>query len=157
REAEQPPRDACTFARRMPSRSLGALRLFALSPLVLFAAASCSDDPAPASTEPPSLLQPGEICDADNRPDLKLTFDPPAIVVADGSVRPVRLSIEPDACEPAQATFASAHPAVAAAPPAASFDLRHATYDFQMNGAVVGRTTITASMQTTDVNGNEIV
>jgi pimeloyl-ACP methyl ester carboxylesterase len=133
------------------------LRLVAVAPLAIFAAASCSDDPVAPATEPTSLLEPGEICDSDNRPDLKLTFDPPAVVVAAGQVRPVRLIIEPDACDPTKATFESANVGIAEAPAAASFDLRHATYDFQVKGGSIGRTTITASMTTKDVNGQEFV
>lgn len=133
------------------------LRVLAIASLAILAAVSCSDDPVAPTGEPATLLEPGEICDADNRPDLKLTFDPPTVVVAAGAVRPVRLVIEPDACDPAKATFESANAAVAEAPPGASFDLRHATYDFQVRGGVIGRTTITASMPTKDVNGKEFV
>ncbi|MBX3260564.1 MAG: hypothetical protein KIS78_01125 [Labilithrix sp.] len=117
--------------------------------LLLVVVASCSDDPAPAS-DPPARLLPGETCD--NRHELRLSMDPPDVVVAPGATRPVRLTIEPDACDPATARFASADAAVAAAPGEARFDLRHATFDFLVTGGATGRTTITASMDAKDVD-----
>lgn len=121
--------------------------------LVLACVASCSDT---AQTEVPITSPsplPGEICDRDNRPELRLTFDPPAAVVAPGEVRPVRLTIEPDACDENKATLVSELTAVAEAPSEAKFDLRHATYDFQVKGGVAGKTKIIASMDSKDVNG----
>ncbi len=151
--AGQAPNGASEFgilARRMlvPLRP----RFFALAAIGLFASVSCSDDPAPAPL-PESNLEPGELCDPDNRPELKLLFDPPTVVVAPGAVRPVRLTLEPDACVPATATLAIANAAVAGAPAEAKFDLRHPTFDFQVRGNVAGKTTITASMTSKDVNG----
>jgi hypothetical protein len=151
--AGQAPNGASEFgilARRMlaPLRP----RFFALAAIGLFASVSCSDDPAPAPL-PESNLEPGELCDPDNRPELKLLFDPPTVVVGPGAVRPVRLTLEPDACAPATATLAIANAAVAGAPAEAKFDLRHPTFDFQVRGNVAGKTTITASMTSKDVNG----
>ncbi len=114
--------------------------------------ASCSDTKAAPPTVTPLLL-PGEICDVENRPLLKLAFDPPTVVVAPGQVRPVRLTIEPDACEPNVAKLVAANPAIAGAPIEAHFDLRHATFDFSVKGEVAGRTTISASMDSKNANG----
>lgn len=123
---------------------------------VACSAASCSDTPAaeaPAATGP--TLAPGEICDTDNRPDLHLVFDPPSVVVAPGEHRPVRLTIEPDACTPADAVFVTSDATVAEAPATGKFDLRHATYDFIVKGGAIGKATIKASMKSKDPNGNE--
>lgn len=132
---------------RMSSSSLG--RSVGHACLLFLVAASCTDDPAPSST-PRSQLEPGETCD--NSHELKLTMDPPEVIVAPGATRPVRLTIEPDACEPITARFASANPAVAVGPREAHFDLRHATFDFLVTGGALGRTTITASMDGKDIN-----
>ncbi len=124
-------------------RSLGYLGL------LILVGASCSDDPTPP-TAPRSLLDPGEVCD--DRDELHLTFDPPTVVVAPGATRPVRLTIEPDACNGAVARFATANAAIASAPSDAKFDLRHATFDFIVKGGAPGRTVITASMDGRDLN-----
>jgi hypothetical protein len=121
--------------------------------VVLASVASCSDTTVNESPSAAPSLLPGEICDPENRPELRLSFDPPTVVVAPGEVRPVRLTVEPDACEPNVALLVSANSGVAEAPPEAHFDLRHATYDFQVKGGAAGRTTITASMGSKDVNG----
>ena len=89
---------------------------------------------------------PGEICDRDNRPELKLSFDPPNVVVAPGQTRNVRLTVEPDLCDPTTARITTGNAAVAAAPAAPSFDLRHATYDFVVTGGSAGETAIHAEM-----------
>lgn len=131
---------------------------------VVACVASCSDTPAAESPVAPALLLPGEICDVDNRPELRLTFDPPTVVVAPGEMRSVRLTVEPDVCEPNSAALRSSSGAIAQmlvssggamveAPPDAHFDLRHATYDFLVKGGAAGRTTITASMGSKDANG----
>lgn len=121
--------------------------------LALVGVASCSDtaeSEAPAAELQPS---PGEICDPENRPALRLTFDPPTVVVAPGEVRPVRLTVQPDVCVASKATLTSDLPAIAEAPTEATFNLRHATYDFQVRGSVAGRTKIKATMVGTDENG----
>lgn len=128
------------------------LPLRAVAVALVAALSSCSDDPAPP-TDAASVLEPGEICDADNRPELRLTFDPPAVVVAPGEARPVRLTIEPDLCEPNTATFTTDAASIADAPAEAGFDLRHATYDFWVRGGAPGRTTIRARMGSKDANG----
>ncbi len=116
---------------------------------VLFATVvSCSDDPAPPGA-PTTQLEPGELCETDNPPELKLHFDPPNVVLAPGAARPVRLTIEPDACNPATAKFTSVNVAVAEAPAEGKFDLRHATYDFVVRGGVIGKTTVSATMSST--------
>ncbi|MBX3186120.1 MAG: hypothetical protein KF819_03855 [Labilithrix sp.] len=121
----------------------------ALLPFVLVASCKDTELPAPPTETAPVLL-PGEVCDKDNPQPLRLTFDPPSVVVAPGESRPVRLTIEPDACEPNSATFVSAYPQIAAAPETAKFDLRHATYDFKVVGGEIGRTTITVAMEGVD-------
>jgi len=127
-------------------------------PYLLFIGAtlSCGDDDPKALGPAVPQLDPGELCDTDNRPELKLAIDPAVVVVAPGKTRPVRLTIEPDACEPASATFVSSNEAVAKAPAVARFDLRHATYDFVVTGGSIGKTTIVASMQSKDLNGAPI-
>lgn len=115
---------------------------------------SCSSDPPAAEAPKPPLL-PGEHCDPDNRPELRLTFDPPTIVVAPGRTRPVRLVVEPDQCLPSEATFTSSNEGVAAAPTAAKFDLRHATYDFVVTGGAAGKASVRAKMKALDPNGKE--
>src|SRR5690349_14558794 len=81
--------------------------------LLLSLVASCSDTRVEPSVTTPGLL-PGEICDIDNRPQLRLSFDPPSVVVAPGETRPVRLTVEPDLCEPNVATLVLDNPAIAA-------------------------------------------
>lgn len=138
-------------SRRSPLRISHAVTLHALAALACVNA--CSDKAATTSPVVKPTLMPGEICDADNRPELRLTFDPPTVVVAPGEVRPVRLTIEPDLCEANAARIVSERPTIAEAPPDASFDLRHATYDFRVLGGVAGRTVITAAMDSKDADG----
>lgn len=143
-----------SFHRSIASRPHGARAAAAAALLVLTCVAACKDtpvDPSPVATITPL---PGEICDLENRPELRLTFDPPAVVVAPGETRPVRLTIEPDVCVPTRATYVASNPAIAEAPLAVQLDLRHATHDFTVKGGVAGRTTITASMDGKDANGN---
>jgi hypothetical protein len=131
-----------------------ALRLAQVTALLaLTIIASCTDSPAAPSPDATKTLRPGELCDPANRPALKLSFDPPSVVVAQNEQRPVRLVVEPDICDPKTATLASDNAAIAEAPPDAHFDLRHATYDFLVKGAAVGLTVIRASMQGYDPNG----
>lgn len=129
-------------------------RATALAALALLA--SCSNDGSsdapPATVAPPTLL-PGEVCDKDNRPELRLVFDPPEVVVAPGGLRPVRLTVEPDMCDPSPAAFTTGDASIAAAPADATFDLRKPTYDFVVTGGAVGRTSIKAKMNATDPNG----
>jgi hypothetical protein len=119
---------------------------------------SCADDTSvegPKTTTPTTTLLPGEICDKDNRPELHLSFDPPNVVVAPGQLRPVRLTVEPDMCDPATATFTATNASIAAAPADATFDLRKPTYDFVVTGGSVGRSSIKAKMAAKDPNGKE--
>lgn len=129
----------------MPTRS-------SLPPVLFVAVAlSCSDAPS-ADVAPPGLL-PEELCDPENRPRLRLSFDPPLAVVAPGAARKVRLTLEPDACVPGRAVFTSDDATVAAVPDDARFDLRKPAHDFELRGGNVGRTTLRASMNGVDVNG----
>lgn len=121
--------------------------------LLVSVALSCSDDPAPPPGGGAPSPEPGEICESDSRTPVKLTFDPPSVVVAPGRTRSVRLTLEPDACEPRVARLGAADAAVADAPREARFDLRHATYDFLVTGGVAGKTTIAASMEGADAEG----
>jgi len=94
--------------------------------------AQCSSPPAqPTGPQP----VPGEqTCDPAAVQAYKLTFDPPAIVVAPGESRPVRLILDPDVCIPSTVTFASSDESIVKSPPMAQVDLRHATYDFTVVG-----------------------
>jgi hypothetical protein len=142
-----PPVASEPFPRR-PLRPLARPALLAL----LAAAFSCGDSGGGAAPAEPPALAPGEICDSSNSFAIKLTFDPPNVVVAPGQVRPVKLTVEPDMCEPKTATFTASDPSIAAAPGEAKLDLRHATYDFLVTGGAIGTSTITASMNGKDVN-----
>ncbi|MDB4941745.1 MAG: uncharacterized protein JWP97_1279 [Labilithrix sp.] len=150
--------DRPAYPPRVSTRPLASLSLVhaprALALAVVLAAA-CSDvRPQPLGAAPPSsLLRPGEICDASNPTQLRLSFDPPVVVVAPGAVRPVRLTVEPDVCAPAVAAFASDSASIAAAPAPASLDLRHATYDFEVKGGAGGTTALHATMTSHDGAG----
>jgi hypothetical protein len=98
--------------------------------------------PAPVGPQPNA----GETCDVQNAAELKVHFDPPSLVIAPGQTRPVRMVVDPDVCTPSQATFASADGAIAKPPTTGSFDLRHATYDFNVTAGALGKTTITTTM-----------
>lgn len=106
-------------------------------------ALSCSDDPTPPA-EVKAPTEPGEICDPANSKPLKLTFDPPEIVVAPGQTRKVRLTAEPDVCLETAAKFVSDAAQIVGAPVDGKLDLRHATYDFTIVGGALGSTTLRA-------------
>lgn len=131
--------------------SLSAAHAAAL--LVLCFAVSCTDTAAAPATDKLPGVGPGEICDPDDGLPLKLTFDPPTVVVAPNETRPVRLTVEPDVCKPNVARILSANPAIAEAPTEAKFDLRHATFDFMVKGGALGTTTISAAINGKDPNG----
>jgi hypothetical protein len=96
---------------------------------------------------------PGELCDPNQGAALKISFDPPSVVVAPNESRPVRMIVEPDVCDPNVATIISDNPSIVEAPPDANFDLRHATYDFVIKGGPVeGRASIKATMSGKDGN-----
>ncbi len=116
--------------------------IFLLAPLVVGCSSNPVAAPAPVGPQP----NPGETCDAQNAAPLKVHFDPPALVLAPGQTRPVRMIVDPDVCTPTQATFATANGAIASPPMSGSFDLRHATYDFNVTANALGTTTITATM-----------
>ena len=121
--------------------------------LVLCFAVSCTDTAAAPATDTTPAIAPGEICDPDDGIQLKLTFDPPTVVVAPNETRPVRLTVEPDICTPNTARIVSANPLIAEAPTEAKFDLRHATFDFMVKGDALGATTISAAIDGKDPNG----
>jgi hypothetical protein len=109
----------------------------------------CSSSPAPTPIEPSSGLQPGEICDPTNSATLDFVFDPPNVVVAPGQSRPVRVIADPDICSATTATMAIADQSLASAPTSATFDLRHATFDFDVTGvagAATGATSLSITM-----------
>ena len=131
------------------------MKLRSLLPLILIA--SCSDDQViPNVAEAPTLAK-GELCDKTNRPELKLTFDPPNVVVGPGQTRNVKLTVEPDLCDPTSARISTANAAIAAAPSDPNFDLRHATYDFVVTGGGLGETSIHAEMTGKDANDKDYV
>lgn len=115
--------------------------------LLFVVVASCDDGTVQS---PGTLLEPGEICD--DRHTIQLTVDPGSVVVAPGQTRPVRLTLEPDACVTKIAHFTTGNAGVAVAPEDAQFDLRHATFDFTVKGGAIGKTVITATMDGTDLN-----
>lgn len=111
------------------------------------AAPGCSSSP-PASTPPPSSpLQPGEVCDPSLAGPVHIRFDPPLVVVAQGQVRPVRLIVDPDMCVPTTASMAVSDPTIAGAPSSAPLDLRHPTFDFDVQGIAPGKASVTVSVQ----------
>jgi hypothetical protein len=130
--------------RTPPSASASSRALRALIFLPVLGLASCGSDSttSPAPLGPP--VDPGEVCDATNTTPLKLVFDPPTVVVAPGQTRPVRVTIEPDACLGIDTTFTVDNAAVVAAPAKGTFDLRHATYDFTVTGGASGSAVIAA-------------
>src|SRR5699024_10370291 len=122
--------------------------------LLLCFVASCKTDTKEEKVKPadPRLL-PGEVCGLENRPRLRRVSVPPSVVVAPGETRALRLTVEPDACEPNTARLVSADPSIAESPAEAKFDLRHASFDYYVRGGALGRTTISASMDSVDANG----
>ncbi|MEO8875176.1 MAG: hypothetical protein ABI461_06305, partial [Polyangiaceae bacterium] len=107
---------------------------------------SCgSDTTAPAGPTGPQL-NPGELCDPQNTAAVVIHFDPPNIVVAPGQTRAVRMSVDPDICTPTPALFSTDNVNIAPAPTNPTLDLRHATYDFTVQGGAVGTANITASV-----------
>ncbi len=104
---------------------------------------------APPAPPGPAPLQPGEVCDPTNTADLVLRFDPPSVVIAAGRSRPVRAIVDPDICQATQATLAVGDGGIADAPTTATFDLRSATFDFNVVGSKPGATTVTIKMKKT--------
>ncbi|MDB4935187.1 MAG: uncharacterized protein JWP87_2159 [Labilithrix sp.] len=141
-----------TFPRFSPFTRLA----HAAPVLVILFAASCTDSPLAASPLATPKTLPGEICVVDNGQALRLTFDPPSVVVAAGEQRSVRLIVEPDICEPTTAAFTSDLAAIAEPPPDPKLDLRHATYDFLVKGGAFGLTKIKATMSSRNVNGDPV-
>lgn len=107
---------------------------------------SCGSD----STAPPGQTtpqpDPGEVCDPQNTATLVVHFDPPSIVLAPGESRPVKMLVDPDVCTATPAIFTTDNAAVAAAPANGNLDLRHATYEFTVQGGAVGTANISAAV-----------
>jgi len=104
----------------------------------------CSSTPAQPPGGPQPL--PGEqTCDPQAVQAYLLNFDPPYVVVAKNGTRPVELEVNPDVCAPTSISFTSDDPTIVTAPTTAQVDLRHATYDFTLQGASDGVTTIHAT------------
>src|SRR5450432_1432356 len=99
-------------------------------------------------------LAPGEECDPGNTAAVVVHFDPPSIVVAPGQTRPVRMLVDPDICSTTAATFTTDNVNVAAAPANPTLDLRHATYDFVVQGGSVGTANITAAVSLPATSGS---
>lgn len=70
--------------------------------------------------------------------------------MAPGVARPVRVTVDPDACVPSRIEFVTGNADVTAAPVGANVDLRHATYDFNVVGGKIGATTLTAKIKNPD-------
>ena len=104
-----------------------------------------SDTTTPGGPTGPQL-NPGEVCDSQNTASVVIHFDPPSIVVAPGQSRPVKMLVDPDICVPTQAMFSSDNANVAIAPSNPTLDLRHATFDFTVQGGAVGTANITAAV-----------
>jgi len=117
--------------------------LFATSALL----AQCNSTPV---TPPPQNLPGEQVCDPQSIQAYLLSFDPPYAVVSATQTRPVTLLINPDVCNATSVTFTSDNPALVVAPQTAQVDLRHASYDFQVQplGATstVGIANLTATM-----------
>jgi hypothetical protein len=137
-------------------RSLAPLA-HATALLVLTFIASCTDTPAAVVPDTSPKPLPGELCDPNLGAELKITFDPPNVVVAPNEPRPVRMIVEPDVCEPNVVKMLSDNPTITQAPPDAKVDLRHVTYDFVVKGGTVeGRTSIKASIGGKNANGESV-
>ena len=136
------------------------IRLRSIAPLahasalvLLTVIAACTDTPAAVVPDTSPKLMPGELCDPNLGAELKITFDPPSVVVAPNEPRPVRMTVEPDVCEPNVAKMLSDNPSIVQAPPDPQFDLRHVTYDFVVKaGSVEGKASIKATMNGKDAN-----
>lgn len=112
-----------------------------------------SDTAAPPGPNGPQIA-PGEVCDPTSTSPVVVHFDPPSIVVAPGESRPVRMLVDPDVCAPTQAMFTSDNASVAVAPTNPTLDLRHATYDFTVQGGAVGTANITAALNLPATSGS---
>ncbi len=124
-----PPRPLCVGFSLLYAVFSRPVNRVALLLFLSVALTQCSSPP-PA----PQPLPGEQTCDpaANNQVGYKLTFDPPNVVVAPGQSRPVRLILDPDVCTPTTVTFTSSDATLVPAPPTASVDLRHATYDFTL-------------------------
>ena len=122
----------------------------ALSALVLGMGCSSSSGPSSTASTAPTLL-PGEACDPSTAPNVVVHFDPPSLVLAPGQARPVKVIVDPDLCLPLTSTFATKDSGLVSAPTSFTFDLRHPTYEFQVQAAPTGPAKITATSLTVTV------
>ena len=120
-----------------------------LAALVL--AWGCSSSPTGPTSQPytPPSLMPGEACDETTAPTVVVHFDPPSLVLAPGESRPVRVIVDPDLCAPLTGTFAVGDSTLVTAPSSYLFDLRHPTYDFQVQAASPGPASLQSGVQST--------
>ncbi len=128
------------------------MRLRAL-PFLLFAAPILVQCDSTPDTPPDNGIQPlpGEQrCDPRQISAYKLSFDPASAIMAPGVARPVRVTVDPDACVPSRVEFTTGNADIAPAPTGANVDLRHATYDFVVVGGKLGTTNITAHVKNPD-------
>jgi hypothetical protein len=87
------------------------------------------------------------VCDVNPEAEVVVRFDPPRVVLAPGIARPVRMTVDPDFCKPATASFTTGDDTIAHAPAATTLDLRHASYDFSVAGlGKSGTTTLTVTV-----------
>lgn len=114
--------------------------------IAALSACSKSDNSPVSAADAGPGLGAAEICDPAGSPDLVLHFDPPGIVVAEGANRPAKLVVEPDLCEPVQATFLLDGDAVIDVPPPTTLDLRHPTLDLTMTAKSRGKAKLKVSM-----------
>lgn len=122
------------------------MRIAWLAALTTVALTSCgSDTTAPGGPAGPQL-NPGELCDPQNTASVVVHFDPPSVIIAPGQTRAVRMLVDPDICAPTPALFTTDNANVAAAPLNPTLDLRHATYDFTVQGGAIGTANITAAV-----------
>ena len=109
-----------------------------------------SRDPTTQAYQPPSLM-PGESCDPTTAPTVAVHFDPPSLVLAPGESRPVRVIVDPDLCAPLAGTFAVGDPSLVTTPSSYLFDLRHPTYDFQVQAPSPGPSSLRSGPQSTNL------
>ncbi|CAN5658310.1 hypothetical protein BH09MYX1_BH09MYX1_03470 [soil metagenome] len=129
------------------------VRFRATLPFVLFALPVIVQCSSTTVTPPDTSLEPlpGEQrCDPRQITAYELSFDPAEVVTAPGVARPVRVTVDPDACVPSRIEFTTANAGTAPAPLGSNVDLRHATYDFNIVGGSIGKTIVTAHIKNPD-------
>jgi len=122
-----------------------------LAALVLaWGCSSSTTSPTAQPYTPPSLM-PGESCDETTAPTVVVHFDPPSLVLAPGESRPVRVIVDPDLCAPLTGTFGVGDSTLVTAPSSYLFDLRHPTYDFQVQAVSPGPSSLQSGPKSTTV------